>query len=172
MRRSALTVLISVLVGCGQSPPPTTGSRTESTESTAMRQFKIGNTDFGIDAVSSTFQLDATDPERPTITIEIAGDQAVFDALKADEDSQWSWALYPPGFYLRSFPAQIDPATGAATARVTRDDIDNYEFAILMMEHNAIDDVSVTLFPDKSLDITGRVDLVGEVDDFVIHWRR
>jgi hypothetical protein len=137
-----------------------------------MHQFKIGNTDFGIDAATSTFTVDTSDPKRPTITIELAGDPATFAALSADEDSEWSWALYPPGFYLRKFPAQVDPSTGIVTARVKRDDIDNYEFAILMMEHNAIDDITVKLIPDKSLEVSGRVDLFGEVDNFAIHWQR
>ena len=137
-----------------------------------MQQFKIGNTDFGIDAATSTFTVDTTDPQRPTITIEIAGDPSIFEALSADEDSEWSWALYPPGFYLRKFPAQIDPSTGVVTARVELDDVDHYEFAILMMEHNSIDNVMVKLVPDKSIEITGRVDLIGEPNDFAIHWQR
>ncbi len=98
----------------------------------------------------------ATDPDRPTITIELSGDPSTFDALKADEDSEWSWAVYPPGFCLRSFPAQIDPATGI----------------IYMMEHSDIDDVTVQLVPDRSLEISGRVDLFGEIDDFAIRWQR
>lgn len=137
-----------------------------------MRQFRIGDTDFGIDPETSSFTVDRSDPERPTMTIELSGDPSVFDPLAADEDSEWSWALYPPGFYLRSFPAEIDPSTGTATARVSRDDIDEYEFAIYMMEHNDIDDVRVTLVPEKSLEISGRVDLLGEMHEFVIHWRR
>jgi hypothetical protein len=137
-----------------------------------MQQFKIGSTDFGIDASTSSFTVDATDPDQPTITIELSGDPSTFEALKADEDSEWSWALYPPGFYLRSFPAQIDPATGIVTARVKRDDIDHYEFAIYMMEHSDIDDVTVQLVPDRSLEISGRVDLFGEIDDFAIRWQR
>ena len=137
-----------------------------------MRQFKIGDQDFGIDPATSSFTIDTTDPERPTITIDLSGDRSVFDPLAADEDPEWSWVLYPPDFYLHSFPAEIDPTTGIATAHVTRDDIDEYEFAIYMMEHNAIDDVRVTLVPDKSLAISGRVDLFGEVHDFVINWRR
>ncbi len=137
-----------------------------------MQQFKIGSTDFGIDTTTSSFTVDAADPDRPTITIELSGDQSAFDTLSANEDSEWSWALYPPGFYLRSFPAQVDPSTGIATARVKLDDVDNYEFAIYMMEHNNIDDVTVKLIPDKSLEISGRVDLFGEVHDFAIHWQR
>ncbi len=136
-----------------------------------MQQFQIGNTDFGIDAAASSFTVDTTDPDRPTITIELSGDQATFDALTAGDDSEWSWALYPPGFYLRSFPAQVDPSTGVATARVQREDIDTYEFAIYLMEHNDIDDVTVKLIPDQSLEITGRVDLFGEIHDFAVHWQ-
>jgi hypothetical protein len=162
MKRFALIAVLSAcLAGCGQS-----------TNRTKMQQFKIGDADFGIDVTTSTFTVDTSDPDRPTITIELAGDQAAFDALSADEDSEWSWALYPPGFYLRKFPAQVDPSTGVATARVQRDDIDDYEFAIYMMEHSDIDDVTVKLIPDKSLEISGRVDLFGEVDDFAIHWQR
>lgn len=171
-RRLALALLVSFFIGCGESPPPSADGGAESAGPSTVRQFKIGGKEFGIDPEASSFTLDTTDPGRPTITVEIAGDRSVFDPLTAEEDSEWSWALYPPGFYLRSFPAQIDPSTGAATARVTLNDLDGYEFAILMMAHNDIDDVSVTLVPDKSVDVSGRVDLFGEVHDFVIHRRR
>lgn len=137
-----------------------------------MQQFKIGSADFGIDATSSSFAVDTTDPDRPTITIKVNGDRATFKDLTADDDSEWSWALYPPAFYLNSFPAQVDPSTGIATARVALDDIDDYEFAIYMMEHNNIDNVTVKFIPDKSLEISGRVDLFGEVHDFAINWQR
>ncbi len=137
-----------------------------------MQQFKIGSTDFGIDTATSTFALDTTDPAKPTITIEVAGDPAIFEQLKADEEGEWSWALYPPGFYLRKFPAEVDPATGIATAHVVLDDVDHYEFAILMMEHNNVDNVTVKLVPEKSLEVSGTVDLLGEVDDFTIRWQK
>jgi hypothetical protein len=170
MKRIALvTVFLACLAGCGQSPAPQAPSKDGRT---TMQQFKIGSTDFGIDATTSSFIVDSTDPERPTINIEIAGDPSLFEALSADEDSEWSWALYPPGFYLRKFPAQIDPATGVVTAHVQLDDVDNYEFAILMMEHNNIDNVTVKLVPDKSIEVTGHVDLVGDPHDFAIHWKR
>ncbi|MDZ7616845.1 MAG: hypothetical protein U1E05_07575 [Patescibacteria group bacterium] len=176
MKRIALNaVLIACLVGCGQSPTlpvPKTDGRTKSSGRTTMQQFTIGSTDFGIDATASSFTVDNTTPNRPTITIELSGNQSVFDALTADDDSEWSWAVYPPGFYLRSFPCQVDPSRGIATARLTLDDIDDYDFAIYMMEHNNIDDVTVKLIPDKSLQISGRVDLFGEDHDFAINWLR
>jgi hypothetical protein len=137
-----------------------------------MQQFKIGSMDFGIDTATSTFAVDMSDPAKPTITIEVAGDPAIFEQLKADEEGEWSWALYPPGFYLRKFPAEVDPATGIATAHVVLDDVDNYEFAILMMEHNNVDNVTVKLVPEKSLEVSGTVDLLGEVDDFTIRWQK
>jgi hypothetical protein len=157
-------VLLACLFGCGRA--------TESTERGPMQQFTIGSTDFGIDTATSTFALDTSDPAKPTITIEVAGDPAIFERLKADEEGEWSWALYPPGFYLRKFPAEVDPATGIATAHIVLDDVDNYEFAILMMEHNAIDNITVKLVPDKSLEVTGSVDLLGDVDDFAIRWHK
>ena len=168
MNRLALsfpTLLIAVVAGCGESKPP-------ASKSSTMRQFIIGTTDFGIDPKTSSFTVDTTDPNRPTVTIELSGDQSVFDPLTVDEDSEWSWALYPPGFYLRSFPAQIDPSTGVVTASVKLEDIDKYEFAILMMEHNDIDDVRIKLIPQKSLKVLGRIDLFGEERDFAIHWQR
>jgi hypothetical protein len=166
MKRFALSaVLLVCLVGCGSAPEPK--------EPRPMHEFKIGSTDFGIDTSTSTFTVDMSDPAKPTITIEVAGDPAIFEKLSADEDGEWSWALYPPGFYLRKFPAEVDPATGIVTARVQRfDDIDNYEFAILMMEHNAIDNITAKLTPDKSLEVSGSVDLFGEVDDFAIRWQK
>jgi hypothetical protein len=62
----------------------------------------------------------------------------------------------------QGWPDRIDRTHNRATVQ--------YEFAIYMMEHNDIDDVSVTLIPDKSVRISGRVDLFGEAHDFVINW--
>ncbi len=173
MRQVSLnTLLVACLVGCAPTSPGSNPDKQARSTGQTMQQFRIGDTDFGIDARTSSFTVDTTDPERPTITIEIFGDQSAFDALTADDDSEWSWALYPPSFYLYSFPAQVDPSTGIATSRVKLDDVDDYEFAIYMMEHNNVDNVTIQLIPDKSLELSGRVDLFGEEHDFAINWQR
>lgn len=62
-----------------------------------MNSFKIGNTEFGIGKISLSI-------ENELLTLEINGNDDVFDELMKADDCEWSWALYPPRIYLRSVP--------------------------------------------------------------------
>jgi len=137
-----------------------------------MKRFTIGDTEFGIDVATSSFDVDVSDAESPTITIEIAGDLSTFDLLTVDDDSEWSWALHPPAFCLRGYPLRIEPSSDTVSAHVMRDDLDKYEFSIYMMEHNLIEEMDVEVIPNKYLAISGRVDMFGEIHDFRIEWKR
>ncbi len=62
-----------------------------------MSSFKIGNTEFGIGKISFSIKSDL-------LTLEINGNDDVFDELMKSENCEWSWALYPPRIYFRSVP--------------------------------------------------------------------
>ncbi|NND97015.1 MAG: hypothetical protein HKN47_06765 [Pirellulaceae bacterium] len=134
--------------------------------------FLIDDTDFQIDTDESSFDVDLSDPGNPLLTIEIRGKQCVHDQISEDDASPWSWALYAPHFYLREFPAKPTTDKSQYLATATLDDIDDYELAIYMMEHSDIDDVQISVQPNKSLDITGRVDLFGNEHTFAIRWQK
>lgn len=134
--------------------------------------FVIGDTDFGIDVDESSFEIDDYHPETPLLTIEIMGNGEVFEKLTEQEDSEWSWALDAPHFYIRDFPASPGNQPGDVSATASLDDIDEYELAIYMMEHNDIEDVMIQIKAGTSLDITGKVDLFGETHNFAIRWHK
>lgn len=104
--------------------------------------FRIGETDFGIDSAKSKCSLS---PKRGLVTLdaEIYGDKQEYGRITADEDSPWSWTLYPPHFYLRKVPVEVNGRADAFAAKVTADDLDEYEVAIYLMEHNDVDTVSI-----------------------------
>jgi hypothetical protein len=112
---------------------------------TEARVFKIDNTDFRIDQTKSRFKLRRAKNGSATLDAEIHGDESHYETITADEDSPWSWTLYPPHFYLRSFPAKVGKDAGKASAHVTLDDLSEHEAAIYLMEHNDIDNVVITV---------------------------
>jgi len=135
-----------------------------------MLKFLIGDTDFKIDTKESNVSYDNSDQDNPLVTMEIVGDNTTFDAITESDDSKWSWALYPPKFYITEYPITIDPLTGIATANADTGDLDKYEFAIYMMEHNNITNVKIIILPSGTIEITGTVDVMGEEYFFLIKW--
>ena len=148
------------------------GDSTDSSGKPAQASFVINTTEFGIDPDWMTVELDQSTPDSPVITLELAGDESVFDPLDVDDDSEWSFALSPPGFNLREYPATIDPETGIVTAEVDNLEVEDYEFSILMIEHHLLDDVIVRFKPEEFIEIDGTVDLFGENQPFKIRWKK
>src|SRR5687767_12300321 len=106
--------------------------------------FMLGDTEFGVDAAKSSCKTRQQDGQLwPGFTVH--GDQATYDVIFADEDSPWSWTLHPPRFY-GDFPAKRDDA-GVVEARVTIDDLEEYEVALYLVNHNDVE-VVVRLHPD------------------------
>ena len=139
-QKIALAALLAFLVGCSSSLEPGHAEmkhQANSNQKTIVKRFTIGNTEFGIDLAASSFDVDTSGAEGPTITIEIAGDRSTFDPLTVDDDAEWSWALHPPAFYLRGFPLTKADSNDAMLAHVKRDDVEDYEFSIYMMEHTS-----------------------------------
>ncbi|HAT41307.1 MAG TPA: hypothetical protein DCS87_06210 [Rheinheimera sp.] len=114
-----------------------------------MNTFTIGGTDFGISQAESCITFD-----HGQLTIEIRGDADVFTTITNNEDSEWSWALYPPHLYIRS----LETKDGKATLNGD----DEVEVALYMMEHNTILDAAVLVTSAHSVDVSGIVDLLGE----------
>ncbi|MDF1738133.1 MAG: hypothetical protein P1U86_03150 [Verrucomicrobiales bacterium] len=130
-----------------------------------MNTFTINKTDFGIDLEESSASIETVDGV-DTLTLEINGDEAVHDAISEDEDSEWSWTAYPPRLYLYEFPMTREGDLLKAT--LTLDDLNEYEAAIYMMEHNDMDGVEISLNAKGELRIEGTVFLLGETHPFSI----
>src|SRR5262249_39534206 len=76
---------------------------------------------------------------------EVYGDKKRYEEITEDYDSSpWSWTLYPPHFYIRSYPTKRGRSAEAFKAIVSRDDLEKYEVAIYLIEHNDVDKVKVT----------------------------
>jgi hypothetical protein len=156
-------------IGCADHAPGESNARKAAMTN---KSFVIGDTDFGINVDESSFEINNSNPAKPLLTIKVMGSGEVFEKLTAEEDSKWSWALDAPHFYIRDFPASPGDKVGDVSATASLDDIDEYELAIYMMEHSAIDDVKIQIKDSKALDITGKVDLFGEIHNFAIRWHK
>lgn len=107
-----------------------------------MNSFEIGNTEFGIGKISLSI-------ENELLTLEINGNDDVFDELMKADDCEWSWALYPPRIYLRSVPYKGEKIV------IDSDFLAHYDAALYMMEHN--DFTGVLEVADSSIEIHGLV---------------
>jgi len=107
--------------------------------------FKIDNTDFQIDVRKSRFKLRLSKAGTATIDADIYGDKSRYETITEDDDSPWSWTLYPPHFYIHGFPARLARTAGKASATIKAADLDEHEAAIYLIEHNDIDDVTITV---------------------------
>ena len=134
-----------------------------------MNEFTIDQTDFGIDKTKSTFSLDRTG-DQYVLNAEVYGNPDCYDEICAEENSPWGWTLYPPHFYLRDFPAVMDVVTGGGKAKVVMDDLDEFEVAIYLIEHNDVDAVHVSMAPSQSIEVTGQVYLSDHQHEFSIKW--
>lgn len=133
--------------------------------------FKIGDTDFHVDVKKSSFKLRILKNGDATIDADIYGDELQYEAITADEDSPWSWTLYPPHFYIHEFPAKVGKVAGKASAKITVDDLDDYEAAIYLIEHNDLDDVAVTI-DETTFHAKGTVFLSGRPHPFSIKFTK
>lgn len=134
--------------------------------------FTIDDTDFKIDEVKSRYSLTVLNSGDAVIDAEIYGDKEQYEKITEDYDSSpWSWTLYPPHFYMRSYPVKKQATTGAFEVSVSQDDLDEYEVAIYLIEHNALDDVKVKA-DLKRFEVSGTVFLSGEPHSFSINYSK
>ena len=132
-----------------------------------MNSFRLGETDFGINPGKSACSIDTADGGL-VVNLEIRGDDEKYDAITENEDSEWSWTQYPPRLYIHDFPLTNDG--DIKRAKISRDDLDEYEAAIYLMEHNDVDGVELSVDPDGVLQIRGNVLLSGQPHIFTVHY--
>lgn len=132
-----------------------------------MNTFHLDETDFGINLAKSFFSIDTVDGVQ-VVNVEIVGDNAKYDAITETGDSEWSWTLYPPRLYIHDFPLKDD--NGIMRARILQDNLDEYEAAIYLMEHNDVDDVELSICRDGVLQVRGTVFLSGRTRTFSVHY--
>jgi hypothetical protein len=134
--------------------------------------FTIDNTDFKIDQAKSQYSLTVLRSGDAVIDAEIYGDKAQYEKITEDyHTSPWSWTLYPPHFYMRSYPAKKHGTTGEFTAAVSADELDEYEVAIYLMAHNDVDKVKV-MADRQSFSASGLVFLSGKSHPFSIEFKK
>jgi hypothetical protein len=136
-----------------------------------MADFFIGGTNFGIDAGKSRLDLASGPGGHLLLTVDVHGSQEVYDRLKADEESEWSWTLYPPHFYLHGYPVPAPAKGQAITVKLKPADADKYDVALYLMEHNDVKNVTLRVAAGQ-IEVSGRVDLMGDRRDFRIRWAR
>jgi len=119
--------------------------------------FVIGETEFGIDPASVKVEFPLRPDGLANVHIEVGASETVFERLC--EDEEWSWALYPPFFFIRLYPVSPqDAALSCPIAIPARDE--SFEMNLYMMEYCAVD--SVVLRKEAGgIEISGRVDLWG-----------
>ena len=126
-----------------------------------MHTFKIGETHFGIDLSESTLLVQKRKDGLVELTLDVAGDQATFDRLTEAEDGEWSWALYPPTFFIHGLPMSQEAADIAAPIHIEESGED-VEMGLYMMEYSDVFEVSLQLDASGLLLVQGRVDLWGK----------
>ncbi len=133
-----------------------------------MAEFTIGTTNFGVNANKSSFKLSTKPHGRVVLDVEINADQSAYDAVSMAEDSEWSWTIYPPRFYLFT---ELERATEGhkLTVQFSAAEIESAEMAVYMMNHNHVSDVTLTIDGNR-LTVSGSVDLMGQPAAFHIDW--
>jgi len=130
-----------------------------------MSTFTIGDTEFGVDLEESERSIDTTQPNVIELMLEVYGDQERFDAITDDDESEWSWALYPPHFYLRGLT--VPSSTVNDFVELPKpDDNDEIEAAIYIMEHNPVYDLRILIVPHSHVETLGMVEVMGRPQRF------
>lgn len=114
--------------------------------------FKIEDSDFEID---KSFHFNF---ESGILTMDVSGNQSVFHTLTEDESHPFSWALYPPRFYINGLPLPSNTDINDFEYMITEDDMDDYEIDLYMMEY-------CTVFPCKLTGKDGTIFVDGMVHD-------
>ena len=131
-----------------------------------MASFIIGDTNFQVDLAKSAISWHTGADAKRELNIDIFGKEDTFDSLSEPEDSPWSWALYPPAFFLHGFP--IPEQQKEATQFWCFDAAsEEYELGIYMMEYRDLSDLRMELSSERFA-ISGNVEFFGKVVQFSI----
>jgi hypothetical protein len=136
-----------------------------------MAKFTINRTDFGVAPQRSHCQVTRSLFRGRRLDVEVEGDPERFAQVKGEEGSEWSWALYPPSFRLRSYPVPRPTAGRVTELRLTRSDIEKHDATLYLMEHNPVENVVIEVGPGDEITIAGDVSLLGEPATFRIEWQ-
>lgn len=136
-----------------------------------MRVFSIGSTDFGVDGTKSRIRLDVQGDGMLEVHVDIHGDEAVFERLADVEDGEWSWALYPPVFFLhglRVAQGQAGAGAGGRPGQQPGAADDAAESGIYMMQYRDIAALDIIELSARRLAMSGLVDFHGRQLPFQI----
>lgn len=126
-----------------------------------MTVFSIGDTNFDVDFVKSSISLEEDGTGMVELNIDIHGDDDVFMRLTEPDDAEWSWALYPPAFFLHGL--RIPEGQGGAFAIGMLDTHrEAEESGMYMMEYGDVSAVNIIELSARRLLVSGMVDLCGK----------
>ncbi len=126
-----------------------------------MTVFSIGDTNFEVDVAKSSISLEAHGRGLLELNIDIHGGVDVFMRLTEPDVADWSWALYPPAFFLHGLRIpEGQEATLAIGMLDTHPDVE--ESGIYMMEYGDVSAVNIVELSARRLLLTGMVDLCGK----------
>ena len=136
-----------------------------------MNIFSIGKTNFEIDFSKSKIDFDVQDNVARKLSINIHGSKDIFMRLSEPDDAEWSWALYPPSFFLRGVVVKDIEQSEVKSCDIG-DNIEDLELGIYMMEYSDLSEVKILELSTKRLVISGKVDFWGESLPFEIDMLR
>lgn len=113
-----------------------------------MNSFKIGDTEFGVGNVHFSI-------ENNLVNLEINGNEKILDELAEEENSRWSWALYPPRIYFRGVPYDGECIV------IDESKLYDYDISLYMMEHN--DFIGTLKITDENIQIQGMAGMMDGV---------
>lgn len=126
-----------------------------------MTVFSIGDTNFDVDIAKSSISLEEDGTGMVELNIDIHGDDDVFMRLTEPDDAEWSWALYPPAFFLHGL--RIPEGQGGTFAIGMLDTHpEAEESGMYMMEYGDVSAVCIIELSARRLLVSGMVDLCGK----------
>jgi hypothetical protein len=126
-----------------------------------MTVFTIGDTNFEVDVAKSSISLEEDGTGMVELNIDIHGDDDVFMRLTEPDDAEWSWALYPPAFFLHGLRIP-EGQEGAFAIGMLDTHPEAEESGIYMMEYGDVSAVNIIELSARRLLVSGMVDLCGK----------
>ena len=126
-----------------------------------MTVFSIGDTNFEVDFAKSSIRLEEDGTGMVELNIDIHGDDDVFMRLTEPDDAQWSWALYPPAFFLHGLRIP-QGQEGAFAIGMLDTHPEAEESGMYMMEYGDVSAVNIIELSARRLLVSGMVDLCGK----------
>ena len=122
------------------------------------KMFRFDDIDFGIESGFRFSHLN------DVLDLDISSDESVFDALTEDDSHPYSWALYPPKFYISGLKIPRTTDLNNFEYTLSEYDIDVYDIGLYFMDY-------YTVFPCKIVGKNGQLSIIGSVigieDDLV-----